>query len=80
MAWEDKAHRIIADLAQQAYLQANPKPRRKPRLYTLPPFVHDLVRVLGMHDRAAAEVKAKQMFAAYHDGSYVDWHLYAEET
>jgi hypothetical protein len=67
LPWETKAHKIIGQLAAQAWDQANPKDRhgrrpRKYRPYAVPQTAQDLVACLGMHDRQAAETQAKAIF------------------
>lgn len=68
--WERKAHRIIADLSLQAQTEANTRTNGKRykvhRPYTIPEVADDLVRILGMRDRAAAEVEAKTLFVHTH--------------
>jgi hypothetical protein len=75
--WETKAHEIIKVLCTESYRQANPKKRKRVNPYTVPLFAAELIKVLGWHDRTAAEYKAKQMFAAYHDGLVNGWETYA---
>jgi hypothetical protein len=69
--WEDKAHRLIAKMAMQAYEQSNRlsngRLRKKHVPYSLPEMAHQLVAILGDHDRASAELHAKQLFLS-HEG------------
>lgn len=76
-AWETKVHAIIRELCTESYRQANPKKCKRARPYTVPLFAQELIKVLGWQDRTAAEYKAKQMFAAYHDGLASGWETYA---
>lgn len=64
--WEVKAHAVIARLCHASWLQANTSPAGKRyikhRPYSVPSAAAELVECLGMHDRAAAEERAKAIF------------------
>ena len=77
ISWELKAHSIIKELCIESYQQSKAGNAKRHKPYAVPLFAQELVKVLGWHDRAAAEYKAKQMFAAYHDGLARKWETYA---
>ena len=61
--WEDKAHDVIGKLSAASYRQAqvlsSGKKSKSHRAYSIPEEAQELVKALGMHDRNAAEVRAK---------------------
>lgn len=60
--WQDKAHRLIADMCRTSYLQTNRKPNgrlyKRHRPYSVPLHAQELVECLRRED----EVGAKQIF------------------
>jgi hypothetical protein len=70
-SWEDKAHRLVSIMCRREYERSNRLPngmlRKKYVPYSVPEDARMLVECLGMHDRQAAELKAKQFFLS-HDG------------
>lgn len=58
MSWQAKAHRLIGEMAREAYRVAGNRPGRKHRPYSLPPVADALVMALGEND----EEKAKALF------------------
>ena len=64
--WEQKAHRLIAELARQEFERSNRLPngrlRARHKPYSLPPVAQQLVEILGLHDRTEAEHRAKSIF------------------
>jgi hypothetical protein len=63
--WENKVEKVIGRMAQAAWHQANHdktgKKYKKHRPYRLPEEAEELVKILGMHDRKRAEMKAKEI-------------------
>lgn len=59
--WEAKAHRLIGEMAKEAYRLAGNKPGKKRKPYSLPPIAMALVAALGAND----EEKAKALFIIY---------------
>ena len=74
--WEDKAHRLIAKMARQAFESANRLPNGHLRKwyvpYSLPEMAASLVAILGDHDRTTAELHAKQLFLSYEGLALLD--------
>lgn len=61
MSWEDKAHRLIALLCRASYKQANARPRKKHRPYSVPETAQELIACLDTRD----EKRAKAIFLSY---------------
>jgi hypothetical protein len=61
--WEDKAHDVIGKLSSASYRQtqllSSGKKSKVHRAYSIPEDAQELIKALGMHDRRAAEIKAK---------------------
>jgi len=56
--WKDRAQQVIQEASMQAYKQANSKPGKKHRPYTLPLWIGDLISAMNTDD----EEKAKAIF------------------
>ena len=65
MSWESKVERVIGKLSYAAWDAANHDRSghryKRHRPYRLPEEADELVKTLGMRDRRAAEIKAKEI-------------------
>lgn len=72
-AWETKAHRVIAELARDAWRRANHDKHGRRyvthRAYVMPDDAVALVVALGDHDRVRAEETAKAIFQRHTFGA-----------
>lgn len=63
--WQDKAHRLIGEMARSAYEKANRLPdgrfRKKHISYSLPEDAHRLVRFLGADDETGAKALFQEL-------------------
>lgn len=64
--WEHKVESVIARLSLAAYKAVNydekgRKLYKRDRPYSIPDEARQLVACLGMHDRRAAEIRAKEI-------------------
>lgn len=63
--WEHKAADVVSKLSYQSWYQANHDKHghryKRHHPYSIPEEAEELVRILGMHDRRAAEIQAKEI-------------------
>jgi hypothetical protein len=64
-AWQDKAHRLISEMARNAQEKANRLPggrlRKRHVPYSLPEDAHRLVRFLGTNDEKGAKALFQEL-------------------
>ena len=59
--WQEKAHRLIAEMCEASYRQSNPPGKRRHVPYSVPALAQELVACLNAND----EERAKAVFPAY---------------